>query len=58
MDTSSSSAQVVVLFLGVVASSFFVISLYALYTAFPRYQKMLLPVPAVYNRVSHDFLSA
>jgi hypothetical protein len=58
MDTSSSHGQVAILFLGVVAASFFVISLYALYLAFPRYQKLLQPNgPAVYNRLNHDYLS-
>lgn len=59
MDVNSSSnTQILVLLIGVMGASFFVISLYALYTAFPRYHKMLQTNgPAVYNRLSHDYLS-
>lgn len=51
MDTSSSTSQILVLVIGVTAASCFVISLYALYIAFPRYQKLLKDEePGVYRR--------
>ena len=51
MDTSTSNSQILVLIIGVTAASCFVISLYALYIAFPRYQKLLKEdEPGVYRR--------